>query len=109
MTSNCAGSGFSFIVKSLEHEVKCREFDLDTAKGGGKLKGWMQAEETLLRREAGGEDEEADREDFGAPRDDGKVFLTDLIENAQGWPCLAMTSLRVSIGEPLTDHSVIPI
>lgn len=66
-------------------------------------------EETLLRREAGGEDEEASREDFGAPEEDGKVFFTHLIENAQGCPCLVMTSLRVSIGEPLTDHSVIPI
>lgn len=69
------------------------------------LKGW----ETLLRREAGGEDEEASREDFGVPGDGGEVFFTDLIENAQSWPCLVMTSLRVSIGEPLTDHSVIPI
>lgn len=107
MTSNCAGSGFSFIVKPLEHEFGCREFDLDTAKGGGTLKGWTQEEETLLR-ESGGE-AEARREDFGAPGDDGEVFFRDLIENAQGWPCLVMTSLRVSMGEPLTDHSVIPI
>lgn len=109
VTSTCAGSGFSFIVKPLEHEFECRKFDLHAAKGWGRLKGRMQVEETLLRRETGKEDEEASREDFKAPWDDGKVFFMDLIENAKGWPCLVMTSLRVSIGEPLTDHSVIPI
>lgn len=66
-------------------------------------------EETLLRREAGGEDEEACRDDLRGPEDDGGVFFKDLIEKAQDWPCLVMTSLSVSIGEPLTDHSVIPI
>lgn len=39
VTSSCVGSGFSFIVKPLEHEFGGREFDLDTAKGLGILKG----------------------------------------------------------------------
>lgn len=71
-------------------------------------KGCMQVEETLLRKVTRAGDE-GRKEDLGGLGTDGNVFFKDLIEKAQDWPCLVMTSLRVSIGDPLTDHSVIPI
>lgn len=73
------------------------------------LKGCMQVEETLLRKETRAEGDEGRKEDLGGLGTDGNVFFKDFIEKAQDWLCLVTTSLRVSIGDPLTDHSVIPI
>lgn len=112
VTSTCAGSVFSFIVKPLEHEFGCRDIDLGTRShvgGWGMLKGCMQVEETLLRKETRAEGDEGRKEDLGGLGTDGNVFFKDFIEKAQDWLCLVTTSLRVSIGDPLTDHSVIPI
>lgn len=54
-------------------------------------------------------EEEVDRGDRGGPGEDGGGVLRGFRGRAQGRPRLVMISLRVSIGEPLTDHSVMPI
>lgn len=106
VTSSCTGSGFSLRTSPLD-DVGGAELDLETAGGGG-LEGRAKAKGRRLRRVAGGE-EEVDRGDRGGPGEDGGGVLRGFRGRAQGRPLLVMISLRVSIGEPLTDHSVMPI
>lgn len=106
VTSSCAGSGFSLRISPLE-DVRGTEFDLDRAGSGG-LEGRAKAKGRRLSRVAEGE-EEVGIGDRGGPGEDGGGLLRGLRGRAQGRPRRVMISLRVSIGEPLTDHSVMPI
>lgn len=99
--SSCTGSGFSFRIRPPD----AAELDLDNTgcrglEGRAKLKG------RRLRRVAEGEEEAVDRGETG--EDGGGVFRR-FRGRAQGKPLLEMISFSVSIGEPLTDHSVMPI
>lgn len=106
VTSTCTGSGFSLRIRPPE-DVGGAELDLDTAGCGG-LEGRANAKGRRLRSVAEGE-EEVDRGERGGPGEDGGGVLRGFRGRAQGRPRLVMISLRVSIGEPLTDHSVMPI
>lgn len=108
VTSSCAGSGFNLRISPLEDDVVGTELDLDIDWGG--LEGCAKAKGSRLRRLADGEvEEEAGRGDRGGPGEEGVRLFTDFRGRAQGKPRLIIISLRVSIGEPLTDHSVMPI
>lgn len=109
VTSSWAGSGFSFRI-SPPADVSGIEFDLELAGwgGGGGLEGWTKAKGGRLTRVDDGDEEVGSGERRG-PGEDGGGLLRGLSGSAQGRPRLVMTSLRVSIGEPLTDHSVMPI
>lgn len=103
VTSSCTGSGFSLRISPLE-DIGGAELDLEAGGGGGG-----EAKGSRLRTVDDGE-ERVESGDPGGPGVDGGGVLRDLKgRRAQGKPRLEMISLSVSIGEPLTDHSVIPI
>lgn len=106
VTSTCTGSGFGVRVRLLE-DIWGAELDLDIGDWGG-LDGRAKANGRRPRSVAEG-DEDVDRGERGGPGDDGGGVLRGLRGRAQGRPRRVMISRNVSIGEPLTDHSVIPI
>lgn len=95
-------------------EVEAEMSILRAAAGWWCPEGWLKGKGRRLRSPAGGDTEEEDggeeRERRGGPGpgEEGED-LRDRMGRAQGKPRRVMISRSVSIGEPLTDHSVMPI
>ena len=115
VTSSCSGSGLGFRTTPPEEEGGVAEGgmvgDVLHPAGGWGLEGRAKVKGRRPSRgaEASGEEEDGASGERGGPGEDGGGVLRGLRGRAQGSPRLAMTSLRVSMGEPLTDHSVMPI
>lgn len=101
VTSSCIGSGFSLTIRL--GEAGGAEPILRTVDWW--LGGWAKAKGRRLRRlgEAG-----EDKGERGGPGDGGGDFR-GLRGRAHGRPRRVISSRRVSMGEPLTVHSVMPI
>lgn len=123
VTSSWTGSGLGFsgeaelgVEEGLTEalEVEAETSILRAAAGWWCPEGWLKGKGRRLRSPAGGDveeeggEEERQRRGGPGPGEEGGD-LRGRRGKAQGRPRRVMISRSVSMGEPLTDHSVMPI